>query len=170
MWEDIKGFVLNPGDVIQQLQDRMNAEFEATPGAESRRWELTQAITAKDVEKDRVLDAYRRGLMDIEALETHIIRSKFEMEPLQTELASIINSEAERGLAVGNLVSTESLLQELKSKIGGPLDWQTMRLVTENLVSGITVETAGEGRKKTATVTISYTFAEPKIEVDKCCT
>ena len=40
-----------------------------------------------------------------------------------------------------------------------------MRLVTESLVAGIMVETSGEGRKKTANVTVTYAFAEPTVAV-----
>ena len=101
VWEDIKGFVLNPGDVIQQLQEQINSELESAPDVETRRRELAQAITAKEAETDRVLDAYRRGWMDIEALETHVIRSKFELEPLQAELANIMDTEAQRGKTLG---------------------------------------------------------------------
>ena len=166
VWEDIKGFVLNPGDVIQQLKEQINSELESAPDVETRRRELAQAITAKEAETDRVLDAYRRGLMDIEALETHVIRSKFELAPLQAELANIMDTEAQRGQDVGNLVRTESLLRELKDRVEGPLDSQTKRLVVEALVSGVMVETTGRGRKKTAEVEVTYAFSEPMVAVE----
>ena len=50
--------------------------------------------------------------------------------------------------------------------IDGPLDWQTMCLVRENLVSGITVETTGQKRNKQSTVTVTHAFAESTIAVD----
>ena len=82
VWEDIKGFVKNPGDVIHKLRDQMEAELTDAPQAESRRRELQQAIRTKEQEKDRVLDAYRRGLMDIDVLDIQVKRSTQELEPL----------------------------------------------------------------------------------------
>ena len=161
VWEDIKGFVKNPGDVIHKLRDQMQAELTEAPHAESRRQELQQAILAKEQEKDRVLDAYRRGLMEIDDLDVHVKRSAIELEPLHAELAEIATNEAHRGQKVGDLVGTESLLRTLSDTIEGPLDWETRREVVEALVDDISVETAGTGRKKTATLTITYNFAEP---------
>ena len=72
-----------------------------------------------------------------------------------------MDTEAQRGQDVGNLVSTEGLLKELKDQVEGPGDYQKKRLVVEALVSGIVVETSGLGRKKTGNVEITYTFSEP---------
>ena len=161
IWEDIKGFVKNPGEVIHKPRDQMKAELSNAPQSEKRRRELHQAITAKEQEKDRVLDAYRRGLMDIDALDSQVKRSQEELEPLEAELAVIANTEAQRGQTVGGLATTENLLKALSDTIDGPLDWGTKREVVEALVDGITAETAGTGRKKTATVTVTYNFSEP---------
>ena len=48
-----------------------------------------------------------------------------ELEPLQSELAAIATNEAPRGQKVGDLVSTESLLNSLNDTIDGPFDWET---------------------------------------------
>ena len=136
------------------------------PQAEARRRELLQSIAAKEAEKDRVLDAYRRGLIDIDALDTHIQWSRLELEPLQAELASIATAEAERGQSVGRLADAESLLKTLRDQIQGPLAGETRQRVVEALVSGISIETTGEGRKKQAHVDITYAFSPEVHAVD----
>ena len=81
--------------------------------------------------------------------------------PPSPQVRAIATNEAERGQTVGELVGTESLLKALSETIDGPLDWETRREVVEALVDGISVETTGTGRKKTATLTITYNFSEP---------
>ena len=63
---------------------------------------------------------------------------------------------------VGRLTDAENLLEELRDKVQGPLDWETRRQVVEALVWGITVDSRGEGRKKEATLTVTYAF-EPRV-------
>ena len=161
VWADIKGFVKNPGDVIHKLRDQMKEKLTDAPKSETRRQELQQTILAKEQEKDRVLDAYRRGLIEIDDLDEQIKRSLQELEPLKAELAIIAANEAQRGQKVGDLVGTESLLESLRETVDGPLNWETKREVVEALVDDISVETAGTGRKKTATLTVTYNFSEP---------
>ncbi len=86
------------------------------------------------------------------------------MAPLQTELASVISGEAEVGRHVGQLADAGSLLEAIKDKLVGPLDFDTKRQVVESLVSGISVTTTGEGRAKSATVNVTYAF-EPASHV-----
>ena len=170
VWEDIKAFVSNPGDVINALKERMDQELQSIPSTETRRQELAKAINAKEAEKDRVLDAYRRGLIDIDALGDHVGRSKIELEPLQEELANLTMIVAQKGLAVGQMTSAEKLLAELQDRIQGNLDWETRRQVVESLVRDVLVVTKGEGRKKTADVVVNYTFENPvgAVEQDTC--
>ena len=47
VWDDIKAFVSNPGDVVRRLQQRIEAELDTVPGAEARKRELQQAIAGK---------------------------------------------------------------------------------------------------------------------------
>ncbi len=157
VWEDIESFVMNPGGVIDKLQERIETELQAAP-SEGRKRELQQAIASKETEKDRLLDAYRRGLIDIDALDAHVQRSRLELEPLQKELASMAAADAERGVNIGKLANAESLLKTLRDTIQGTLDWKTKRQVVEALVWGISVHTTGEGRKKKATVEVTYAF------------
>ena len=87
--------------------------------------------------------------------------SKAEAVSLNDELMDLIAKEAESGKAIGDLATTDSLLRDLREKIEWDLDWDTRRAVVEGLVAGITVDTKGTGRKKTAVITVSYNFSEP---------
>ncbi|MCH7738311.1 MAG: hypothetical protein IH872_13050 [Chloroflexi bacterium] len=166
IWTDIKKFVMDPGEVLEKLQSQMDKELEATPSNEERRQELERILALKATEQDRVLDAYRRGSIDLDQLDEQIKRSKAETQPLHNELMDLIAAEAETGIAVGDLATAEDLLRTLRETINSDLDWDTRRAVAESLIAGITVETTGTGRNKKAAVTVSYRFAEPVYAVD----
>jgi len=123
-------------------------------------------LALKETEADRVLDAYRRGSIDLDHLDEQVKRSKAETQPLHDELMDLIAKESETGIAVGNLANTDDLLRTLRETIEGDLPWETRRAIVEGLVSGITVETTGTGHKKKANVTVRYNFAEPVYAVD----
>ena len=72
VWKDIKAFVTDPGEVLEKLQERMTEELAATPSNEERRQEIERILVLKESERDRVLDAYRRSLIDIEELEEQV--------------------------------------------------------------------------------------------------
>ena len=166
VWNDIRSFIMNPGDVVQKLRERIESEAGAVPDNETRRRELHRAIAAKGNEDDRLLDAYRRGLVDIDGLEAQVRRSKQELEPLQAELAGLAENSAQKGQVIGKLTDAESLLTELQGKIQDTLDIETKRQVVEALVWGIEVSTEDkDGKKgggKNATVEITYAF-EPQV-------
>ena len=167
VWEDIKAFVANPGEVINTLKERMDQELQSVPSVETRRQELVKSIKAKEAEKDRVLDAYRHGLIDIDALGDHVGRSKVELEPLEEELGNLTMIVAQKGLALGQMTNAEHLLSELQDQMQGDLDWDTRRQVVEALVKGVTVVTKGEARKKQADVVVTYAFEGPVHAVEQ---
>ena len=158
MWDDITAFVSDPGEVVHRLKERMEAELGGVTNSEARKRQLQQAIALKESEKDRILDAYRRGFMDIEALEVQVQRSREELDPLMEELVSIASGDAAIGRNVGRLVDAEGLLKQLQGRVEGALDWTTKRQVIEALVWGIEIQTTGTGRRKQATVEITYAF------------
>ena len=158
VWEDISSFVMNPGDVVHKLKERMESELATVSNGETRKRELEKAISQKEGEKARTLDLYRWGLLTVDDLDAYVRQHRQELGPLQAEMANLLNQGAEQGQKVGKLTDAESLLKALQDRIKGPVDWDTKRKVVESLVWGISVNTTGEGRKKKASVEIIYAF------------
>ena len=160
VWSDIKEFVMNPGEVLEQLEAAMESQLADIPKIEERRKELERILRSKESENDRMTDAYRHGVVDLDTLEEHVKRSRVEIEPLQAEYMALMADESGRATTVEDISNVGELLRALQDTIEGPLDWETRRSVIEGLVSGIVVETAGTGRKKTASVTVTYNFQD----------
>jgi len=161
VWRDISAFVVNPGDVIHKLKERMESELATVSNGETRKRELEKAIARKEGERARTLDLYKWGLLTVDDLDKDVRQHRQDLEPLQAELANLLNRGAEQGQKVGKLTDAESLLKSLQDRIQGSVEWDTKRRVVESLVWGISVKTIGKGQKKKATVEIVYAF-EPK--------
>ena len=160
VWEDIRSFIENPGDVLDKLQERMQADLEQAPDAEARKRELQRAVVAKAGERDRLLNAYRRGVIDIEALEEQVTRSHEELEPLQEELLRIAEHQAHAGRHVGQITNAQTLLNKLRDQVATITKPSEKRPIVEALVQSIEVATKGEGHHKSATVHITYRFED----------
>jgi len=161
VWEDISAFVMNPGEVVHKLKERMESELDTVSKGEARKRELEKAINLKEGERARTLDLYKWGLLTVADLDKYVQQHRKDLEPLQAEMAGLLNEGAEQGQKVGKLTDAGSLLKALQDRIQGQVDWDTKRKVVELLVWGISVKTKGTGRKKKATVEIIYAF-EPK--------
>ena len=149
IWEDITGFITNPGDVLALLKERLDEELSGLPTNEARRHELNRAI-----------DAYRHSVIELPELEEQLGRTDRELEPLHAELARLIDDSARAGEAVGKITSAEALLEELRGAVRSDLDWETKQQITATLVNGITVATSGTGVAKQAVIEVRYEFGE----------
>ena len=161
VWKDISAFVMNPGEVVHKLKERMESELATVSKGEVRKRELEKAINQKEGEKARTLDLYKWGLLTVDDLDKDVRQHRRDLESLQEELIGLLNQGAEQGQKVGKLTDAESLLEALQDRIQGSVDWDTKRRVIELLVWSISVKTKGVRRKKQATVEIVYAF-EPK--------
>ncbi len=160
IWDDIIGFIANPGDAVALLKERMDEELSGLPSNESRRQEMNRAINTKGTERDRAIDAYRHSVIELAELEEQLARTDRELKPLQAELARLIDHSARTGEAVAKITSAEELLEELQGAVRRDLDWETKQQVTATLVNGITVTTSGTGPSKQAVIEVRYEFGE----------
>lgn len=166
VWDYIKTSVKNPGEVLEELRTAMESELADVPKIAEHRKELERILRQKENENDRMLDAYRHEVMDMETLKEHMKRSKAEIEPVQAEYMKLMGEESNRATTVESIATTEELLQTFRDGIDLPLDWEGRREMVEAFVSGIIVETTGTGRKKKSNISVTYTFA-PVGDVEK---
>ena len=77
VWRDVKGFLENPGEVLERLREQMQGDGEGEALTE-RHADLTKRLGQKEAEKDRYVRLYAQGhINDSELLPTSkISRSK----------------------------------------------------------------------------------------------
>ena len=128
------------------------------PVEEARKRELLQAIGSKEREKDRIIDAYRLGSIELEELDVSVKKARAELEMLKSEMEGVIARQADAGAKVGRLSGAETLLHNLHDQMQDPVLPEAKQQVIAALVSEISVETVGEGRKKQANINVIYAF------------
>ena len=158
VWDYLKIFAKNPGDVLEELRTNMALELADVPKIEDRRKELDRLIRLKKGESDRMLDAYKHEVVDLATLKEHMDRSNAEIEPLQTEYMNLMTDQTDRATTVAQIASVEELLLTLNEGMDMELDWEGQREMIEGYLRGVLVSTRGTKRRKIASYTMSWTF------------
>jgi len=163
VWQDIRGFVENPGEVLERVKEQMEEQRSQSGELKERLTSLTKRLTMAHGEKDRYVKLYAAGHLDEEELEVHLLDLKNRISNLKMLIES-----AEAGLAreqqdTAAAQNTAAWLTALRSNLEALEEntdeaWYGRRELVEHLVERITVSRTGDGRVK---VHIAYKFAPP---------
>lgn len=164
VWDWCRSFARDPGPVLDQAR----AEFEqgTTSGDDetAREHTLRQRKAAKEAERERVMALFTEAnLITIEEVKTRTKKINDEIAVLQRDLDELVTEAATMRAYEGKLAAIETNLDGLRAEveeIDRTGDMAKKQEVIRRLVSRIDVDTGGEARRKTATVTIHYTFGE----------
>ena len=160
VWQDIEGFLRNPGPVIETLQARMSDRSDAVSRLRREAGTLDSAVARKQAERDAVVSLYRRNRIDADALDRQLDDIDREDAVLREDALRLQSAIDAAAIADDTLRSAEHLLRRLNDTLDGPLTWETKRRIVETLVEGITVETveiAGSQREARARVRYQFT-------------
>jgi site-specific DNA recombinase len=163
VWQDIRGFVENPGEVLERVKEQMEERHSQAGELEERLASLTKRLASAQGEKDKYVKLYAAGHLDEEELETHLmdLRNRISNLKMLIESAEAGLAREEQDAAAakstatwltslhGNLVALEEDTDEA---------WYGRRELVEQLVERITVSRTEDGRAK---VHIAYRFAPP---------
>jgi chromosome segregation ATPase len=163
VWHDIRGFVENPGEVLERVKEQMEERRTQTGELEERIASLTKRLATVQGEKDKYVKLYAAGHLDEEELEVHLLDVKNRISNLKmlTESAKVgLVREEQDAAATKNtamwLTSLRGALQALEEDTEEA--WRDRRELVEQLVEKITVSRTEDGRAK---VHIAYKFAPP---------
>lgn len=157
VWADIEGFIRDPGPVIMQLEAQLKSELAQDRPVERELAELEAELTKKRADRQRVINLYRRGLIDDGEVEK-------ELTGLEREV-SLLNDRRSRLLAQVYTLQefkTQSttarlLLEQLRDQLAD-ITWEGKRDLVQALVESISVATLVEAGKRAPQVTIRYRF------------
>lgn len=158
VWADIVGFIENPGDVLAALAEERQQESEHVGQIVRERANVEAALSAKTGERDRVLDAYRKGIIESDDLEREMGKIRAETAALEEHIAYLDGQLEASSRAAESLRSAESLLLELRERLGKPLSWEMKRQLVELLVSEIRVDTDCSTKPKKVKIVVVYRF------------
>ena len=163
VWQDIRGFVENPGEVLERVKEQMEGRRTQTGELEERLASLTKRLATAQGEKDKYVKLYAAGHLDEEELETHLLDLKNRISNLRMLIESAEADLAREEQDATAAKSTAMWLTSLRGNLEALEEdtdeaWHGRRELVEQLVERITVSRAEDGRAK---VHIAYRFAPP---------
>jgi site-specific DNA recombinase len=163
VWQDIRHFVQNPGEVLERAKEQIQERREQTGELEQRLASLTKRLAAAHAEKDRYVRLYATGQIDEQELETYLSDLSARIDNLQMLIAATEASLAREEQDAAATKDAASWLTSLRGNLEAlekdtDEAWHDRRALVEQLVEGITVSRAEDGRAK---VHITYKFAPP---------
>ena len=149
--EDVERWLENPGEVQEELQAEQHQTVRAV--AEAERRVIESRLASLPCERDRLLEVYKRDLINLEKLSEEFAKIDTEERLLTARLTEVSPQEdADEPLG-------EDAMAEIRRCLKEGLSPTTWREVLSLLVRRIEVRTEViDGRTKKATITIHYRF------------
>ena len=142
IWQDIIGFVRNPGPILEQLQHQIAETTQ--DDHESELTVVNEALTNLGEERQRILYRIRKALVSDEEGDVQLVATGHERDALLARKASLEARVKEQDGDRAQLAAAESLLVKLQESAEAA-DETTKRHVAETLVKEIVVNHAGDG-------------------------
>jgi site-specific DNA recombinase len=163
VWEDIRGFLANPGEVLDGVREQF-ASTDDTEELEERSADLTERLAAKHKERDRYIRLCAQGYIAEAELDTYLVDLRTQTDNLRLLLESVEADLSRRHEETELAASTEAWLITLRERIhevegDSEEAFRARRQLVRLLVDGIVIEDRrkGEGPR----VRITYRFDEP---------
>jgi site-specific DNA recombinase len=151
IWQDILGFLHNPGPVLTQLADQVQSRQAQTQDLEQERLTTALALSHKDAEKEQMLDLYRRGRITVSDLERQLEKIAEEAAELKGRLSALETRLQGQEAIAARLLDARSLLESLRARLKAEFTWQEKRALVEALVLDIRVDHPLQ-------ITVTYAF------------
>ena len=154
VWSDITRFLLDPGDLVDELLDD-TGDIGASAVIEAERITLSGARTAAEDRRKRALDLYTRGKISEEDFDDIARAVKTEVDSLNERLAALEPPDDDPS----DVVASEDLMAEIKERLNAGLTESERQEIVQLLVRQITIHTTvpEQGRKQVRIV-IDYRF------------
>jgi site-specific DNA recombinase len=167
VWADIKGWLRDPGAVLEELSGQAQHAAERV-AREAERQTLAERLSDLAAQRERVLDLHIRGHLDAAEVESRLHEITGHYTKVETQFAALCGTHAD----ADQPWIAPDLLADLRARLDEGFDAQTRQQIARLLVKQIIVHTRVDERgKKTASLTVTYRFPnEPTLGVDFDCT
>ncbi|WP_311837250.1 recombinase family protein [Brevibacillus aydinogluensis] len=168
VWKDCLTFIHHPGEALKEIAATLKTKQAEKHDLESERTIIRKAIEDKDIERQSILDLFRKNIITFSDLEKQIQKINQEKELLEQRLRDIQSSlQAEQNYAM-KTTNAIQLLHELRDKLTDEPSFEMKREIVKTLVQSIQVHTIHDEHTKRprASVTIKYSFSKDVIHTD----
>jgi hypothetical protein len=159
---DVKRFLENPGEVLERLRERAQADGKGEALA-VRHADLTKRLGQKEAEKDRYVRLYAQGHLDDSELATYLEDLKYQTQNLRLLLesveAEIAGKKEQQHLAETTGVWLHALRERTAEvEVDTEEAQATRRELVRLLVEAVEVDRTSEGKTR---LRITYRFGPP---------
>lgn len=172
VWNDCINFIMSPGEALKELGAAMEEKKSQKRDVESEKQMIIEALKEKEVEKQSILDLFRRKVINLGDVELQLEKIDIEKAALTERIKSLESLVSEEDSLYQRFNSAEELLMSFRSKIEGNPPFEVRREIVKSLVKEVIVETKidEETEKPYASVTVNYNFTQGVTVTDKDCT
>jgi site-specific DNA recombinase len=169
VWEDIRSFLTNPGEVLHRVREKLSSTDD-TEELEARHADLTKRLAAKHQERDRYIWLCAQGYITEGELDGYLADLRTQADNLTLLLGSVEADLTQRQEETELAASTEAWLMSLRERIhevesDSEVAFRARRQLVRLLVDGIVIEDKRKGEEPR--VRITYRFDEPDGAVHK---
>jgi site-specific DNA recombinase len=158
IWNDSLGFLNDPGSILDQLTTHLDSRQEQVRDLEQERVSQSLMMSHKEDEKERILDLYRHGHINIADLERQLEKIAQEEAALKSRIVSLETMLKGLEAIASRLLEAHNLLYTLRQRLKEEFVWEEKRDIVEALVLEVRVDTIGEGKEKESNITVTYAF------------
>lgn len=159
VWDQVEDFIRNPGEALDELAASMEGKKSHKVSLEAEYSMLTKVIEEKDSERQRILDLFRKKIInsrDVENQLQQISQEKLHIEHQLRELQDRLGAEETLSQGVN---SAGQLLAVLRSKLDSDPPHEIKREIIKTLVKSITIHTkTTETGRLVASCSAIYSF------------
>jgi hypothetical protein len=162
VWQDVRRFLNNPGEVLERLREETQGGDE-DQALEERHADLTKRLGQKEAEKDRYVRMYAQGHLDDPELATYLEDLKYQTQNLRLLLDSVeaeIAGKKEQQHLAATTASWLAALRERVAEVEADTEEAraTRREFVRLLVQAVEVDRTEEGKTR---VRVTYRFGPP---------
>jgi site-specific DNA recombinase len=155
VWDICLSYIRNPQLVVKKI----NGEINQSEKIEKEMSLIRSKLASNDIENQRLIELYKKGLIGIEDVSTQFEKVKKEKESLQVEL-STLQGELDEELTTQQIDTAINSLELLRQKIDTPdIDFELKRFVVQTMIDKIIVDSSDP---KQIEATIYLVFGDVK--------
>ena len=166
VWNDCVNFINNPGQLLIDLTpDEENSNFST----EQELLLIASSLSQKDIEKQSILDLYRKQLITSKDVEEQLSKIAFERSALEDRQKELKNALLTTNDEVNRKKDVIMLLDELKEKLTGQITHETKRNIIKQLVREVVVCTTHSDDRDAPEVKllVKFVFSQVVNHTDK---
>jgi site-specific DNA recombinase len=167
VWNDCLNFILNPGEALNELSSNMQVKKNHTAGLLEEIKIIEKAIYDKEIEKQSILDLYRKKIINSTDVEKQLGKIEQERNSLKGRISLLEKQIESEDTLADQFDTAEELLMQLQEKIKDEPTFEVKRDIVKTLVREVKIETENnEYDKPVANVSVNYTFSKVVLHTD----